>query len=386
MRVRPALLFFVIVLTAGAALLPAAQKAPAGPAKVKVIAEQANLREKPDIGSSIVQQIPEGTVLDADKKEGEWYFVRYALEDGGVIGGWIHESLVEAVEGAAPVPQAVKPPASGTPPPAGSGAASAAAAGPGSFPLEVSFSIGPGTLAPRDLNDGTRGYVDWYGASIGIPAPGVVDILHLAVLGGIELSYWVSPRLAVGLAVDGLSASNADSVTFADLYTNETVSTHPSVSATPVKATARFYPGAGFYLRGALGIYSVKAGYVFRHEYDGVWEQWKGTAKASSLGGEAAFGGEWKIAARTAIFVEAGFRMASFGELSGESVYTNSEGESLTEPGTLFFFHKTAGDTTAYPIIAVRASEPDESGVVDARRAEINISGTAVRVGLRYRF
>jgi hypothetical protein len=385
MRVRPAL-FFLLALTAGAMLLPAAQKAPAGAAKVKVVAEQANLREKPDIGSSIVQQIPEGTVLDADKKEGEWYFVRYALEDGGVIGGWIHESLVEVVSGTAPVPQAAQPPAAGAPPPAGSGAATAAGSGHGSFPLEISFSIGPSSMAPRDLNDGTRGYVDWYGASIGIPAPSGVDILHLAVVGGVELSYSISPRLAVGLAVDGLSGSDADTVAFVDLNTSETLSTHPSVSATPVKATARYYPGAGFYLRAALGVYSVRAGYVFRHEYDNVWEQWKGTAKASALGGEAAFGGEWRIAARTAVFVEAGFRMASFSELTGESVYTNSAGESLTEPGTLYFFHKTAGGSTAYPIIAVRASEPAESGVVDARRAEINISGTALRVGVRYRF
>jgi hypothetical protein len=384
MRIRRSLT--ALVLTAAVVAAAAAQDAPVRTTKVKVVAEQANLREKPDIGSSIVQQIPEGTILDADKKDGEWYYVRYALEDGGVIGGWIHESLVEVVEGAAPVPQAAKPAAAATPQPAGSAATAAAVSSQGPFKLEISFSVGPSTLAPRDLNDGTRGYVDWYGASIGIPAPSQVDILHIAVIGGVELSYWISPRLAVGLAVDGLSGSNSDTVTFADLDSSETLSTHPSVSAAPVKATARYYPGAGFYLRGALGVYSVKASYVFRHEYDNVWEQWKGTAKASALGGEAAFGGEWKIAPKTAVFIEAGFRMASFDELTGQSVYTNSTGESLTEPGTLYFFHKTAGDTTAYPLIAVRASEPAESGVVDARRAEINISGTSLRAGLRVRF
>jgi len=106
MRVRACLLLFLIVSVAGAPFLAASQKAPA---RVKVIAEQANLREKPDIGSSIVQQIPEGTVLEADRKEGEWYFVRYPLEDGGVIGGWLHESLVEPVAGGTPVPAAAAP-------------------------------------------------------------------------------------------------------------------------------------------------------------------------------------------------------------------------------------------------------------------------------------
>ena len=121
MRMRSCLLAVLVVGLVAAPLLAAAQAAP-GPVKIKVTAEQANLREKPDIGSGIVQQIPEGTVLDADRKEGEWYFVRYTLEDGGVIGGYIHESLVQVVEGAAP-PAGAKPAVAG-----GAAAAGAAAA------------------------------------------------------------------------------------------------------------------------------------------------------------------------------------------------------------------------------------------------------------------
>src|SRR5512137_2694708 len=98
MRMKSIVISLLVTLAAGVMSVAAAQDAPARATKIKVTAEQANLREKPDIGSSIVQQIPEGTVLEADRKEGEWYFVRYTLEDGGVIGGWIHESLVEVVE------------------------------------------------------------------------------------------------------------------------------------------------------------------------------------------------------------------------------------------------------------------------------------------------
>ena len=97
MRTKRTILPIVVILVLGAALC-AAQVTSARPMKIKVTAEQANIREKPDIGSAIVQQIPEGAILDADKKEGEWFFVRYTLEDGGVIGGYIHESLVEGVE------------------------------------------------------------------------------------------------------------------------------------------------------------------------------------------------------------------------------------------------------------------------------------------------
>ena len=394
MRMTRTVLSLLVVLAAGTAFAAAAQDAPARATKIKVTAEQANLREKPDIGSSIVQQIPEGNVLEADRKEGEWYFVRYTLEDGGVIGGWIHESLVEVVETGGPVTEIVKKPAAETPPrererargPVRIGRIKAPEFRTGSVPLEFSFSAGVATLAPRDLNDGTRGYADYIGANLGIPVPGSADALHIAVLAGFELSYRISPRLAVGLGADFLRGANGDEIVLSDPPVSETITTGPSVRGVPIKIIARFYPGAGIYVRGGLGLYSVKAGYLFRQESADSWEQWKGSATASGIGGEAAFGGEWDIAPRTVLFAEAGFRMASFSGLTGRNDYTSSEGANLIDPGTLFFFRRTAGDDNVYPAIFVRGSAPAEPGVVDSRPARINISGTAVRVGVRYRF
>jgi hypothetical protein len=213
-----------------------------------------------------------------------------------------------------------------------------------------------------------------------------VDVLHLAGLVGFELSYRFSPRLTFGVGADFLRGANGDRIELTDPLLSEVVSTKPSLRGVPVKVMVRFYPGGGFYFRGALGLYSVKAGYLFRHEGAASWEQWKGSATASGLGGEAAFGGEWEIAPRTIFFAEAGLRMASFSGLTGRNEYKNSAGETTLEPGTLFFFHKTAGGATSYPLIFVRGSAPAEEGVVDAQRAKINLSGTSVRVGVRYRF
>jgi hypothetical protein len=394
MRMTRTVLCLLLVAALGSTAVAAAQDAPARATKIKVTAEQANLREKPDIGSSIVQQIPEGNVLEADRKEGEWYFVRYVLEDGGVIGGWIHESLVEVVETGGPVTETVKKPAAEAPPrererargPIRIGRIKAPDFRTGSIPLEFSFSAGVATLAPRDLNDGTRGYADYVGANLGIPVQGSADALHLAVLAGFELSYRISPELAVGLGADFLRGANGDEIVLADPPVSETITTAPSVRGVPIKIVARFYPGAGIYVRGGLGLYSVKAGYLFRQESADFREQWKGSATASGLGGEAAFGGEWDIAPRTVLFAEAGFRMASFSGLTGRNEYTNSEGADQTDPGTLFFFRRTASDENVYPAILVRGSAPAEPGVVDSRPARINISGTAARVGVRYRF
>jgi hypothetical protein len=393
MRITRTILAFLLIFAAGAAILGAAESAQAKATRLKVTAEQANLREKPDIGSSIMQAIPEGTILEADKKEGEWYYVRYTLEDGGVVGGWIHESLVTVVEKGAvsetPAEKPVaRPPARERPRPRlpRIGGIQPPEFRTGSIPLEFSVSAGVATLAPRDLNDATRGDVDWFAAAAGLIATQEAGVLHVAGLIGFELSYRFSPRLSFGVGADYLRGSNADLIELVSTASAGTVTTKPSVRAVPFKATVRFYPGAGLYLRGALGIYSAKAGYLFRNEDAQGWVQDKGSASATGLGAEAAFGGEWDIAPRTVVFAEAGMRMASFSGLTGQNAHRDSTGQSSIEGGTLFFFKRTAGAETAYPAILVTAAAPAGEGIVDARRARINISGTSLRVGVRYRF
>jgi hypothetical protein len=355
--------------------------------KVKVTAEQANLREKPDIGSGIVQEIPEGTVLEADRKEGEWFFVRYTLEDGGVIGGYIHESLVEVVGPSTTPAPAEKAPAR-LAPPTGRVPVSRPAKLPGSdVPhFELSVSGGAGWIAPRDLNDGARGLADYNAAFLGLPASGAVGSLHMVAVVGVELSYRISRWLAVGVDADYLRGGNRSHIEYADMDFSETLDTRPLVSALPVKLGVRFYPGGGFYIRGALAVYFVKAGYLYRLEREASWQEWKGTATAHRFGAEAAFGGDWKLGPKSSFFVEAGFRMASITGLSGRDVYKNSDDETLTEEGLLYYFRKEGADMRAYPLVFVRTGPPTEEGVVDSRQSKLNLSGTGVRAGLRFRF
>jgi hypothetical protein len=391
MRAKHTCLAVFLIFVLGPALYAAAQAAAPGPVKIKVTAEQANLREKPDIGSGIVQQIPEGTVLEADKKEGEWYFVRFTLEDGGVIGGYIHESLVQVIEGAAP-PAGAKPAA----------AAGAAAAKPqepkpssfrieapdfstGSVPLEISLSAGVTWVQPHDLNDGARGFVGAHGADLGIPAPRPPDDFRLSYLAGFELTYRASPRLAIGLGTDYVSGANTDEVVYSNGVVTESVRTRPAARVVPVKFVVRYYPGSSFYVRGEVGVYAIKASYLYRIDRDGSWDQWEGTATDSAFGAEAAFGGEWKVAAKTAIFVEAGFRYARVEGPSGKGVFTNSLGTDVPEPGLLYLFDKEASDGAVYPRLFVRETVPAEEGVVDVRTAVIDMSGMAVRAGVRFR-
>jgi len=387
MRKTTAVLSLMSVIVLGAALGLRAQATAGRTIKVKVTAEQANLREKPDIGSGIVQQIPEGTVLEADRKEGEWFFVRYTLEDGGVIGGYIHESLVEVVgQGAAPAPVERTParaPAGGERPPA---ARRAEAFPPVASRLEFSGSAGAGWTAPRDLNDGTRGFADLRSAFLGLPASDTVGALHMVAVAGVELSYRASRWLAVGVSADYLRGGNRSRVGFTDGTYAEVLETRPLVSAVPVKLGVRFYPGRGFYIRGAAGVYFVTAEYFYRLEQEEAWEEWKGAAKANRFGAEAAFGGDWKVGERTSFFVEAGFRIASLTGFTGTGQYRNSLPGSLSEEGSLYLVRMEGADARVYPLLAVRESPPAEPGVAGSRLAEVNLSGTSVRAGFRFRF
>lgn len=325
-------------------------------------------------------------MLEADRKEAEWFFVRYTLEDGGVIGGWIHESLVEVVPEARPVPAPAKKPVQKAAPTAPARDVRPRLSEPLGRRLELSVSAGLGLVSPRDLNDGTRGYADWFGASIGVPAPREADILRSGLLVSVELAYRVTPRLALGIAADYLRAAAGGEMVFTDEPLTETLSTKPSVRGVPVKLTVRFYPGAGLYIRGALGAYSVKAGYLYRHEGTDSWEQLKGSASASGFGGEAAFGGEWAVATSTVLFAEAGFRMADFGNLTGEGVATDSWGGRVTESGRLYFVRRTGADDRVYPMVFVSAGEPAGDDVVGVRPAGVNLSGLSLQAGLRFKF
>jgi hypothetical protein len=391
----------MVLFAAAILLLPSIMRpAPAGTGqehtvKLRVAAEQANLRERPDIGSTIVQQVPEGTILEAEKKEGEWYLVHYTLEDGGVMAGYIHESLVAVVEPSTrpeqrkipqPVPEPPRKPQPERVRTPEEGRASPFAWSEVGSRLEVSLSLRGGSVNPRDLNLAAQGLADYNAAELGIPADATVDALRLAAGLGVDVSYRLTPWLAVGVEVDWLRGSNGSSVLFSDETYSETYATTPRLKATPVSLGVRFYPAPGFYLKGSLGYYSVKAGYSYRFDQPDLRQVWEGSASGHCLGAEAGLGGDWFLSRRLRMFAEAGFRMARVERLSGSEAFTDSSGGLLATTGPLWYFLKQAEDGRAYPLLFIRDAIPAEEGVTEARRAEVNLSGMVFKLGIRFGF
>ncbi len=376
----------------GSALAGGSQEVPR--IRLRVSADQANIRENPDIGSAMLRQIPQGTELEAERKEGEWYLVRYVLEDGGVRAGWIHESLVTVLStppGAAgrepERPRETPAPARRTPPierPVSvERRPEAGPAGPG-FSLAV--SSGGNYVAGGDLNAGTLGFADYYGALTGVAASASAGTLHLTYILGLEASLAVRPGLWVGLGLDYFQGETTSALEFARGASPDIVRTGPRLSALPIKAFLTYYPLPFFYAKAGLAWYIMKCGYDYRYEKGESFIGWKGDTSKSGLGAELAAGGEWEFYPGTFLFAEGTVRYAKFSDFEGRNVTTNSEGDSAVEEGTLWTFDVRTAPGTTFPVLFVRAARPSEAGVEDPRPASVNFSGASIRVGVRLKF
>ena len=86
-------------------LLPLLSFTQESTAKIKVVTEQANIRQQPAIDSPIVHQALQDDVLEVLDKQGEWYRIIFLQDSGEATTGFVHESLVRVISGATEVIQ-----------------------------------------------------------------------------------------------------------------------------------------------------------------------------------------------------------------------------------------------------------------------------------------
>jgi len=67
--------------------------------KVRITVEKANVRLKPTKDSTIIKTLPFGVILEAEKKIGDWYYIKLHQNDMGiVVTGYIHQTIVEEIK------------------------------------------------------------------------------------------------------------------------------------------------------------------------------------------------------------------------------------------------------------------------------------------------
>jgi hypothetical protein len=387
--------YFILLLLPTFILLSFPAEAQEAVTKLKVVTEMANVRLKPDIGSIIIQQAPQGTILESTAKEGEWYLIKIKTEEGQIVSGYVHESVVIAIEGPAQEKEKIeikKPPEKEVKkepqkekiekkPPA-KPAAAPPASQPYKFHIDFSLSGGAIYASAKDLNDGATGAVDLQKDKLGMDQEGNVQPAHLSYIIGGELTFSLSSHLSLGLGADYFQGENESDVKFLD-GTQETLTVKPKFQALPLRLFLVYRPIYFFYMKAGLEYYFAKCFYLY--DFQGATTSIQsGEAKAQNFGLIGAMGLERKLSSALSFFMELTGRYAKIKGFKGTHTETN---QTVPTQGKLYYFLKSASlGGPPYPQLYVRKDSTSGYLERDFREAVMDFSGLSLKAGFRIKF
>ncbi len=370
--------------------------------KLKVVSEIANIRQNPDIGSAIIHQLPQGTILQATAKQGEWYVIQMKLGEDKVLSGFVHESLVIVIEGPAlpaPKEKTITEPVEIVKEPEGVEELEEVPAEDVRVPAEkpspsvaqqsrfrVSFCGGMASILVGDLNTGAKGLGDYYEVLLGESKSGEVAPLHTANIFEGELNMALSSKLFLNIGAAYLSGKKESHVDYPDGTYVEVYATRPSVRSIPFRLSLSYYPNRAFYIKLGGEYHLAKCAYTYRYEEADFWQEWKGDASAQGLGVFGGLGIEINPSGNVCFFIETLGRYCRITNFEGTDEYSESTGAQSTESGTLYIYQGHITERESYPLLYIRERKPSEAGVSDAKVAAIDLSGFEVRVGIRFKF
>jgi len=376
--------------------------------RVRVVSEQANIRVKPDIGSEMLFQVPEGTEFQVEKKEGEWFLILFDRADGSRGKGYIHESLVEVItpaggEQASPVKKEkatetrpaepareVKKPEARTNTTQKSATSGVTVA---SVLKKMSLSVhGLLTyLSPSDLNQAAEGVTNYYYQTFGYNRQADLTGLHFGAGYGLDLFYKFYPGLYIGLGFDYYQPSKSNRANFTTGGTDYLIWTKVGVKDLPLRISLMFQPVKRFYLKTGIEYHLAKANYLYSvYQSAGTpeqsWTSWTGKSSGHSFGWLVAGGLERPVTSWFSFFLEGFYRSAKIKNFDGENIYLDSDGFEQKERGDLYYWQVLASPNTSFPVLFIRDKIPAEPGVLNPRKAEIDYSGFSLKIGLRFKF
>jgi len=375
--------------------------------KLKVVTEQANIRLKPSIGSIIIKQVPQGTILESTGQEGDWYLIQLSPDELEQVSGYVHESMViilegppreqeepeiiieevekekpkqeEKIEETPPTKDVTTPPSQPvvTPPPSYK---------PPEFLFELVFTGGGSFINGGDLNDGSKGLADWRSDDLDLKQQGQVKPAHLGYILGGELTLALSSHFSLGIGVDYFLGERESRVEFPDDPSSETLTIRPKMQAVPLRLAISYHPVPKFYAKIGIEYYLAKCAYFYRFEREGSWEEWRGEASAQDFGIMGGLGLEFKITPSFNFIIEATIRSARVSGFKGIDRSKDSTGTDHIEEGTLYFYRATAAGDDSYRLLFIGESPPTDAFVFDPREAVINFSGLSLKTGFKIKF
>jgi hypothetical protein len=358
--------------------------------KLKVVAEQANIRLEPDISSIIIRQVPQGTILRATEKKQEWFAVQLTPELGTAISGYVHESLVTAIE---PLPEEKSSPVI----PKKKEKQKIPAPIPPTieqeeeqqiFPYKVSLSVlgGGNYVGGGDLNLGIKGLADLHEDMLGIRGKGEINSVHLGYVVGLEVSFPLTQRLSLGIAAEHFQGKNESQVDYSQGTSSSVLLMRPGIRATPVSFFLSFNPVSTWYVIGGFSYYFARCSYTYSFQSDDLTQQRVGKASSRGIGLLGGLGFKKNLSSNLSLLVEITGRLAKIQGFKGKEDSQDSSGQKATEKGTLYLIQAQILEERTHSILFIRETRPSEAGIIDAREAQINLSGISLRLGFQIHF
>jgi len=355
--------------------------------KIRVVTEQANIRLEPDIGSAIIRQVPQGTLLDSNGKEDEWYVVNVQTEDGKIISGFIHESLVLRLdpitkdvaeeEARTETVEQVKKPVTQVQP------VSLVPKRPSKIHLALSLLGGGKYISGGDLNSGIKGLAQFFGDELGIEGKGEINPLHLSFILGGEVQIPLSSQYVLGIGADYFFGKKQSLVEYEGALSTTTLTTRPEIKVLPLRVILLYHPLPYLFFKSGIEYYFAKCSYFYRFKQEDYWKQWSGEANARGLGILGGLGIEWNVASYMSFIIEATGRLARITGFKGKDISRDSEGEVYTEEGILYYYKAESLTQKSYPQLFIREKKPTEAWVTDPQQAKIDFSGISLKLGFR---
>jgi hypothetical protein len=361
-------------------------------AKLRVSAEIANIRQKPDIGSAILLQLPRDTILTTVSRQGDWYLVSFVTEDRRTVSGYVHISLVSAAE-----PGQTEEPTEGTgtvapkprptslpplPPPTGSPVSVYSPAAR----FALSLMGGGDYLLGGDLNKAAQGRSDYYGDFKGVDGSPEVSPAHIGYVFGGEFLVPLVERLSLGLGLDYLKSQKSSIVLFQKGSYSSVYMSRPEIYAYPLRLFIAYSPLQSFYVKVGLEYYFAGCKYFYRTEAGNYWSEWSGTATTQGLGAMVGIGLEWNLSGSLAFVFEFTGHYAPLSGFKGTGLKTDQLGVDEKETGVLYYYELKSLGGASFPQAFIRSKVPSEAGVFNAREAEVDFTRLALKAGFKVRF
>lgn len=363
------------------------------PLKLKVVTEQANIRLKPDIGSTIIYQVPMGTFLEYLGQEGEWFKIQLKSDEGETITGYVHESLIiviQTIPQEEPVKEEAPPkereteseePQIISPPPV-----EPTQFKPSLSPVQISFSGGGNFFFGGDLNKGAQGLADLYEDIFSAQRNGEIRPAHLSYIAGGELTIRLHPSVFLGIGVDYFKGKKESQVEFIRGPASYVFTTCPKIQAIPIKLMISYFPIPSFYIKSGIEYYFAQCTYYYHIQMDDFWENWEGKSKAQELGLMGGLGIVQNVFSHLSVFLEGIGRYAKIRGFKGTNYFKDSTGFSSSEEGTLYIYQGQISEEKSYPLLFIRKKRPAEAGVLNPALAMIDLSGFSLTAGIRIHF